>query len=383
MRELDLDYISYGQQVGYGIASVNYLKGLSGRVRTLRWKTIIQAEKVEYGFDQDFFEDVPEYLRILMQPRDVEAITTQQIIHTTPEHFRQLVKPRLQNIGMTVWETDRVPVNWLNYFQGLDKLIVPCSWNVEIFERARLGLPIYRLPHISQFHGEEYSLNLLGVDESTFVFLTVSVWERRKNLDVLVDAYLKAFNYKEDVVLVVKTSKRDVSAPYYYIGKKKKYIKTKNKVSIIRLKNGLRTAKVIVIPHHLSSTEMRSLYTRANAYVSMCHAEGWGMGQFESAWFGKPVITPNYSGYLDFLSKERGYLIDSKMVDVVPNEWDINDLKGHQWAEPDKDHAIALMREVYESYEEAKMRGSQLRDFVAQNFSDEKIDEEFIKILRS
>lgn len=378
----DLNYISFGERAGYAIASANYLKFLQKAILQLNWKTIIQGQNVQYGITSEFYDDLPEELKLLWQNGREFNDSGHQIIHTTPEHFPALINRRMQNIGMTVWETDTFPENWRTYFEGLDKVIVPCSWNVEIFEKAKINQPVYKLPHISEFAGEQQDYRFLNIPDDTFVFLNVSVWENRKNMDKLVKAYLNAFTSKDNVILILKTSKRDVSGPFFKIGKKKKYIKTKNKVRILSFQHGWKNAKIIVLPHHVTAEEMKGLYTRANAYVSLCHAEGWGMGQYESAWYGKPVITTNYSGYLDFMDQDNAYLIDSSMTDVVPNEWDKNILKGHQWAEPDADHAIVQMREVYTNYDKARAKGNRLKDNVELNFSPEKITRDFMEIIK-
>lgn len=383
MKLPGIEYVSYGQQVGYAIASVNYLNNLIELEPDMVWKTIIQDEYLKFGMEPAFYQDLPEKLKSLIDSDEHEVDSSHQIIHTTPEHFPALIKKQMQNIAMTVWETDRLPVNWIPNFNGIDKIIVPSSWNVDMFNAAGLKQLVYKLPHISQFGGEENKTNALNIPEDTFVFLNISVWERRKNLDALVKAYFKAFNSKDDVVLIIKTSKRDVSAPFYKIGRKKKYIKTKNKVRLLNIRYGLRNARIIVIPHNLSAEEMKSLYTRANAYVSLCHSEGWGMGLFESAWYGKPVITTDYSGYLDFLKPDNSFLIKSKMVDVIPNEWESNNIEGHQWAEPDLDAAIEQMRYVYNNYEAAKRRGGLLKEFVAKNFSPAQITNSFADIIKA
>jgi len=377
-----IKYVSYGQQVGYAIASVNYLEHLVSALPVLSWETIIQDDHLKYGFDPAFYDDLPASLRRLLEfSRDGDS--KKQILHTTPEHFPALVKDGQQNIGMTVWETNKLPVNWKKYFDRIDKIIVPCTWNVNVFEEAGLGKPIYKLPHIAQFLGENDDTNFLNIPDDTFVFLNISVWERRKNLEQLVNAYFKAFSRHDNVVLIIKTSKRDMSAPFHTIGGKKRYLKTKNRVRILDMKNGFRNARIILIPHSLSTAEIKSLYTRANAYVSLSHAEGWGMGIYESAWYGKPVIATNYSGYLDFLTPENAYLVDAHLVDVVANDWEKNDLKGHKWAQPDMESAVAQMRRAFSDKLESSRKGDLLKAHVSENFSAAGITSDFIKIINA
>jgi glycosyltransferase involved in cell wall biosynthesis len=377
----NLKYFSFGQQVGYATAAMSYLENLIAIEDHISWETIIQGQDTKKGIEPKFLANVPAKLKSILNPTESGEIPSHQIIHLTPEHFPVLCNPKAQNIGMTVWETNKLPFEWKNHLNKLDKVIVPCQWNADVFTEAKIKPPVFKLPHISQFHGEHSSFEMDGIPKDSFVFFNVSVWENRKNLNELLEAYFKAFSGNKDVILILKTSKRDESGPFIKFGNYQKHIKTRTRLNLLRLKYKAFSPKVLLINKEVSTEYMKALYSRADAYVSLAHAEGWGMGLYECAWYGKPVIATNYSGYLDFLKSDNSYLIDYKLVDVKKNAWESKDLKGHQWASPNLDHAISNMREVYKNWEIAKEKGRILKNYVEHNFSPVKITQDLLKII--
>ena len=94
----------------------------------------------------------------------------------------------------------------------------------------------------------------------------------------------------------------------------------------------------------------------ADCYVSLHRAEGFGYTLAESMWLGKPVIGTGYSGNVDFMTAQNSYLVAHRLVPIGPAN-EPYPAEG-KWAEPDVDHAAALMREVFEHQDEAIRRGA-------------------------
>lgn len=375
-----LKYYSFGHSIGYGTAALAYLEHLYQKEKKISWNPILLGEKTQAGITDEFISTIPDQLREVLFSTAIDNTYSHKIIHTTPEHFPAIINTKKENIGMTVWETDRLPTEWLKPLSVLDKIIVPCKWNKEVFANAGIKQPIYVLPHISQFKGVPVELSS-NIPEDAFVFLNVSVWEKRKNMEQLLEVFFKAFPHQKNVLLVLKTSDKDIGKHFLRIWKYSYFINTSHKVSVLKLKHKAYTAKVMVIQEKVSTQYMQYLYSRANAYVSLTHAEGWGMGVFESAWYGKPVITTNYSGYLDFLSPENSFLIDCKPGPVIQNHWDYKRLESHCWAMPDTDHAISLMQSVYNNYTNALEKARLLKQNIENNFSAEVITDKFLDII--
>ena len=106
---------------------------------------------------------------------------------------------------------------------------------------------------------------------------------------------------------------------------------------------------------------------RADCYVSLHRAEGFGLTMAEAMAMGKPVIATGYSGNLDFMDPGCAYLVDYELTTVGPGI-DIYPEDGI-WAEPSVDHAAALMRRVVERPDEAAERGGRARERIERELS--------------
>ena len=94
--------------------------------------------------------------------------------------------------------------------------------------------------------------------------------------------------------------------------------------------------------------------------VSPHRGEGYGLTLSQMASLGKPVLSTNYSGSLDFLNEGNSFLIDingfepicEEMVMINPN------YEGIDWVIVDKTSLCDKLEYIYDNQEEAKRRGS-------------------------
>lgn len=87
----------------------------------------------------------------------------------------------------------------------------------------------------------------------------------------------------------------------------------------------------------------------------------------ESMACGVPAIATNWSAQTDFFNDINGYPIAVKKL--IPAKAKCPYYKGFQWAEPDEEHLMYQMKYVYEHREEAKQKGRQASDEVAQKWT--------------
>jgi hypothetical protein len=118
---------------------------------------------------------------------------------------------------------------------------------------------------------------------------------------------------------------------------------------------------------------MRALHGRGNCYVSLSRTEGWGLGAFDAALHANPVIMTGYGGQWDFLDPELAHRIDYQLVPVDEPIWRANYRPTDQWADPDIDHAVSLMRQVFERQQEANDKAQLLSQRLRVRFSEAEI----------
>ena len=112
------------------------------------------------------------------------------------------------------------------------------------------------------------------------------------------------------------------------------------------------------------------LHRRGNCFISLCHAEGWGIGAFEAAGRGKPVVMTGFGGQLDFLPEELAYLVKYTLAEVRDASTHSLFQSKQQWATASVRHGAELLRHVFEHQEDARKRAEKLRRHVHAQFGE-------------
>lgn len=179
------------------------------------------------------------------------------IVHTPPPRFSLFRERGVRNIGVTAWETPEPPKSFGRELDSMDALWVPSTFSREALARLT-PRPIVVVPHpvAVPAAGDGDSRELAGVPNDCFVFLGVLEWAERKNPVGLVNAFVKAFSGRRDVVLLLKLSFRyGVPAPCV--------------VARVEKLRGSRPRhpRILLCTEELSASAMAQLYRRADAYV--------------------------------------------------------------------------------------------------------------------
>jgi len=292
------------------------------------------------------------------------------IVHTTPDLWHNFTRfeSNKKVIGCTVWESSRIHPVWTDACNNVSEVWVPCDWNMEVFRSSGVKVPLHKVPHAIKVPDLETipNFNLNDVTDDTFVFYSIFQWQERKNPHALLSAYSVAFSQVEDVILVLKTYCFDHSGDKDQI--RKLITEFRNLINLPKF------PKMFLVVENMSHENMMALHKRGDCFVLLQRSEGWGLPHFEAAVCGKPVITPGYGGQTEFLKPDNSYLLNYTLTPVTG----MNRFSGYYqadqyWCEVDTEHAINTMRHVYNNRAEAKEKGARARDYIAQNFTWDRI----------
>lgn len=296
-------------------------------------------------------------------------------IHTTPEFWEKYREHGVKNIGYTVWETDRLHKSWSTYInKNVDKVLVACEWNVEVFKNSGVTIPIGVVQHginMDDFNNT-VPYDISGVDNGTYVFYSIFQWVEKKCPLALIKAYWYAFQNNENVALVLKTYRSD------YSDREKQAIRS----TVQRLKSVMPMDKyppVYLILNMLSEKEILGLHTRGDCCVSLDRFEGFGLVPFFAGGNAKPIIVTGFGGSTEYAKEDNSYLNSYTYTPVfgMPySPWHVGD---QLWGEPDVYGASKLMEHVYENQNEAKEKGLRLKKYISENFTWEHIGKRLIK----
>jgi len=253
-------------------------------------------------------------------------------------------------IGYTVWETNVLPETWPTFInESVNEVWCPSTYNYNIFKESGVTIPIRVVPHIflrQEVPSRDHiSLNVcagevLLNDPNVYTFYSISEFNERKNVSALLEAYCKAFTGKDAVRLILKVHYKSYSAENvaYCIGA----IKT-------ILRQYPDHAPVMLLSRNLSELELLCLHSLGDCCVSMTRSEAFGLTLFDAFHYGKKVIAPGYGGQVDFLGANYEGLVSYNLIDVKNMETFTHGyyMQGkQQWADPNIDHAVELMRRV-------------------------------------
>ena len=386
---IGVKYISWRRGSGYGDAARRHMLGLRRLGIPVTWVPMVPGRSFGRGLgfegSRARVADDPELDDICNIPIPYDTV----IIHLPPEYFppwaRRETGKRI--VGHTVWETDRVPPHWPPLFQSLQLAIVPCEWNREVFRGSGIAVPIKVVPHsleptpiTSTSNVANCDAGIEDIDPSDFVFYTINTWTNRKRVEKTMEAYLNEFTADDSVALIVKTSTKEMSwSRVPFSGHS--FIPADWLAQRV-LRRYKRPASVCLIAgDDLPEARIRAIHRRGDCYVSLCAAEGWGVGVFDAAARGRPVVMTGYGGQREFLPPNLAYLVDYYMEPVWDGPLNFRATRGQKWAAPDVGHASQLMRRVFEHREEATQRGRALGEFVRAKFHTDRVDRMLVEAL--
>lgn len=364
-------YISEIGCSGYALAAREYVLALQGHGRPLTWCPVRWSRGPAEPYRGPCRDAALDRLRAR------HPVYERVVLHLVPSmHAGWMTECLPQGRGAvayTVWETDRLPPDWTARLNRLERVLVPCAWNRDVFQASGVRVPVEVVPHMVPADVED----LVGDPaETPFTFYTVAPWTRRKALDLLVEAYCQAFPAGEKVRLVLKTGSRDRTLHSELWGLRHLVnLGSSTARTVARLQAAhRRPPPVELLTGELPRERVLELHRRGHCFVSMSRAEGWGLGAFEAAAAGNPVISPGYGGQMDYLDPELAYLVDFRLAPCRVGAWERHyGENGQRWAEPVVEDAARQMRKVFEHYREAREKAMTLRSRIRERFRKDAV----------
>jgi len=188
------------------------------------------------------------------------------------------------------------------------------------------------------------SLNSIPED---FCFLYLGSFIERKNIGLMIKSFYETFkktNGKKPAFVlktsILGSSYSDIEEIIKYINKIKSTIKTDTFPNIYLLHGDFKDEEINQIYNH----------PKIKALFHLTHGEGFGRTLLEFSLTGKPIITSNWSGHLDFLDKKHNILLDGVLIDLPKHELNKWFIEGSKWFEPNYDEIGYALKDVFLNY---------------------------------
>ena len=322
-----------------------------------------------------------------------------------PNEFQPVAK---YNIGITAGiETTACPPKWIEGMNRMDLNIVPSKFTKETLEnmsfdrvdeqsKEKIGELKVNKPIEVLFEGTDTNIfkktkvfskeltDKFSKIKEDFCFLFVGHWLQgdlgndRKDLGMLVKTFLETFkNVKNSPALLMKSS----GATFSLIDKREMLVKIediKNTVDAKVLPN------IYLLHGDLTDDEMNELYNhpKVKSHVTFTHGEGFGRPLLEASISQKPVIAPNWSGHVDFLTKNLSVLLSGSMKKVSKQSFQKGIyVKDSYWFTVNYQMASKVLKNVFQNYKRFALNAAKQGTINKSRFSLNKMTEIFEKIL--
>ena len=220
--------------------------------------------------------------------------------------------------------------------------------------------------------------NLLDNIDESFCFLFTGHWlpgnfgEDRKNVATLIRTFLETFKGRgAKPALLLKTNKVD-----YSLLDKEEILK-----DIRRIRGKFNPSddlpNIYILHGEFTNEELNKINNdpKIKSFISFTKGEGFGRPLLEQAITGKPVITTNWSGHIDFIRPEYNVLLGGELKNIHPsaaNKWLIEQA---QWFNVNTEIASKAMKNVYKNYKKYIENSRKQTQFLKENFSQDKMTE--------
>lgn len=263
-------------------------------------------------------------------------------------------------VGYTPWESTKIPVGWKYNMSLCNEIWTTSNFVKDIYIQNGIDNDIHVIPHgIS----DDYFIAERELSDK-FNFLHIGADSKRKNAQLVVDAFLELYDGDTDYQLILKYN-NFAYAEVYLNGK---------------LVDASNHPQIICIPDVMSNNQIIDLYHKCHCLVYPTSGEGFGMIPFEAMATGLPTIVTNLTGCADFA--EYGIPLEAEYGDATFNSHVYGTDTG-QWAIPDFDNLLQHMENVVNEYDDFKKFAFKSAKIIHENHSWSSVADKIIARLEN
>lgn len=317
-----------------------------------RYLHIVSPELGSIGeITKDLVNGLEPYFHITVETKDEPEFDDILLCHfiepriLTSDEFKKFKKRVLiQPIDGT-----EIKKEVIANFNKFDLIITPGNAGRDIMIKNGVTVPIEVIPNF--YKNDLYSLpinsEISQIPKNKVVFYHESTFHPRKGIEIMYEAFVKAFSDTDaakDVVLVCK------DMPFNELTFDK--IEGLKRDVMDLQKTYKNPARIIKISQRCEWEMLKKLWCRADIYVSCAKIEGFGIPLLRMAVYEKPIIIlENYnSGYMDYLNSENSYMIPTIQI-TAKDEFMYLYEKTTEWAIPKRiDDAVLAFKQAYKDF---------------------------------
>lgn len=278
------------------------IHGYSGYAKANREivKRVLRSMKAGFAFDAPW--DAKE--RDKGNIRLLKSLRMNRIDERAPQIT--FLPPRSESragyrIIYTMMETEVVHKDMIHLMNSqYHECWVPTEWNAGTFKRSGLTLPVKVMPlgidpdiyHPDVAPMMPEALCLTGKNAgkyevpSGFLFIYVCQPTFRKGIEVVIEAFCRAFENDQEAGLIIASTSHSGSMFQPDLSVK---------------------PRIWLLNSPCSETDLAGIYKSCKAYVCASRGEGWNLPMMEAAGVGIPLVIPRTSAHPDLVPEDQGF----------------------------------------------------------------------------
>jgi glycosyltransferase involved in cell wall biosynthesis len=183
-----------------------------------------------------------------------------------------------------MFESDKIPDDWIDYLQIADEIWVPSKWCQATFAKAGIKTTVVPLGYDQTVFTPIYRQEA-NKTRRDFTFLHYDAFNIRKGFVEVFKAFTSEFNKTEPVKLILKTRQTQSPLPI-----------TKSEYPNIECVYG-----------KVDNSELHKLMEHSDVFLFPSRGEGFGMTPLEAMATGMPAIVPNAHGLTEYFNADCMY----------------------------------------------------------------------------
>jgi glycosyltransferase involved in cell wall biosynthesis len=281
------------------------------------------------------------------------------------------------HVARTMFETDRVPAQWLSVLRQFDQVWVPSTYNRAHFVEA--GLAPERVAVLAPTIDYQRFSPRPQPRAGRIRFLSVMRFSQRKGWRELLTAWRHAFSARDPVELRLLVT----SIGFTPTSVQARFDEWLRHIAGPAWERTLAPLKIVLDPA-LDPDALADEYRAAHAYVSASRGEGWGRPLMEALTCGLPTVAPRLGGVLDFMSAADSWLVDGAMApisaDAELQPQYAHLYAGHRWFVVDEVALATAMADIAANYPAAWARAANARQRLMTSFNDERAASDLLSL---
>lgn len=200
--------------------------------------------------------------------------------------------PRIEapyRILYTMFESDRIPDDWVDYLQAADEVWVPSKWCQKTFMKAGIKTTVIPLGYDDIVY-KPIVRTPANKERRDFTFLHYNAFNIRKGFTEVFRAFIEEFGKTEPVKLILKTTQNQSPLPI-----------TKSEYPNIECIYG-----------KIDNMELYDIMKRSDVLLFPSRGEGFGIPPLECMATGMGAIVPNAHGISEYFDNDYMYEVAIK-----------------------------------------------------------------------